>query len=260
VRDTFLPAMNQKLLHRLFPASRISGFTEVDGNVLFYGLVNSCLAEGSVVLDFGAGRGVAGDDSLPWRRRLAATAVNRVTRIAVDVDPAVLQNPLADERFVMAMENGNVRIPVPDASVDMIICDWVVEHLPSPAAVFLEFRRVLKPNGMACIRTSNKWHYAYIVARLLGESRAAQTALRAAQPGRKPEDVFPKLYRANSKRALRASLLEAGLLEKAVFTSDSEPAYVGDSWIGGLIGFGLHRLALLGVLPRTVLIGFASKK
>ncbi len=252
--------MNQKLMRRLFPASRIAGFTEVDGNVLFYNLVNSCISDGSVVLDFGAGRGVAADDPISWRRELAATSLIRVKRIAVDIDPAVLQNPFAGERFVVAVESGNVRIPAADASVDAIICDWVVEHLPSPTDVFSEFKRVLKPGGMVCVRTSNKWHYAYIVARLLGESRAGKAVLRLAQPARKTEDVFPKLYRSNSKRALRELFSEAGLLERAVFTSDSEPTYVGDSLIGGLIGFGLHRLALLGLLPRTVLIGFATKQ
>jgi SAM-dependent methyltransferase len=257
-----LPAidMNKKLMARFFPATRVSGFSEVDGSILFYNLVNSRILEGGVVLDFGAGRGVAAEDPVSWRRGLAATSLVKVRRAAVDVDAAVLQNPLAGERLVMSLADGRVRIPMGDSSVDVIICDWVVEHLPKPADVFAEFRRVLRKGGTVCVRTSNKWHYAYLAARLLGESALGARALRRAQPGRKDEDVFPKLYRVNSARELRLAMAEAKLAELAVFTWDPEPAYVGESNVGGVVGFALHRLALLGVLPRAVLLGFAIKE
>jgi|HubBroStandDraft_1064217.scaffolds.fasta_scaffold249572_2 SAM-dependent methyltransferase len=251
--------MNPKMLNRLFPATRVSGFSETDSTVLFYNLVNSLLAEGSVVLDFGAGRGVRSEDTVPWRVKLAVTSLISVRRVAVDVDPAVLQNPFAKDRFVMPLERGRVRVPMEDASVDVIICDWVVEHLADPAEVFLELKRVLRPGGSVCVRTSNKWHYAHLAARLLGSSKAGALALRRAQPGRKSEDVFPKLYRANSTRSLRSAFAKAGLRESAVFTWDPEPAYVGGSVPGAVVGFGLHRLALLGLLPRACLLGFATK-
>jgi SAM-dependent methyltransferase len=251
--------MKPSLLKRLFPAHAVAEFSEVDGTVLFYNIINSRLRAGAVVLDFGAGRGCAVEDRVAWRRALAATSLVPVKRIAVDVDPAVLENPFASEKHVMPIVHGAVTIPVADSSVDVVICDWVVEHLPDPLAVFAEFNRVLRPGGMVAVRTSNYYHYAYLLAGLLGEGKLAHYVLSKAQPGRKEQDVFPKLYRANNRRALCAALRGAGLASVTAFTWDPEPAYLGNSSLPNLIGFGLHRLALAGILPRACLLGFGSK-
>ena len=40
-------------------------------------------------------------------------------------------------------------IPVPDASQDYVISSHVIEHCADPIGVFLEWRRVLKPGGVA---------------------------------------------------------------------------------------------------------------
>lgn len=251
--------MNSKFKQKVYPSIRVAGFSEVDGSVLFYNFVNSRLRDGDVVLDFGAGRGLAADGSLAWKKQLSGTAFRAVKRIAVDVDPVVKENPFASEHHVMPIEDGRVRIPLADSSVDLVICDWVVEHLPSPGDVVAEFNRVLRPGGTVAIRTSNQWHYAYVVARLLAGSSMEARVLKKAQPGRKEEDVFPKLYRANTRRALQTIFRNHGFTQSAVFTWDPEPAYVGNSYLGSLVGFVLHRIAMLGLLPRSCLFGFAIK-
>jgi len=38
-------------------------------------------------------------------------------------------------------------IPVPDASVDVVLCTEVLEHVAEPIAVIAEFARILKPGG-----------------------------------------------------------------------------------------------------------------
>lgn len=40
------------------------------------------------------------------------------------------------------------QIPEPDESYDAILCSEVLEHLPDPALVFSEFKRLLKPGGI----------------------------------------------------------------------------------------------------------------
>jgi ubiquinone/menaquinone biosynthesis C-methylase UbiE len=42
-------------------------------------------------------------------------------------------------------------IPLPDQSVDAIMCTEVFEHLPNPAEALKEFRRLVRPNGYLLI-------------------------------------------------------------------------------------------------------------
>ena len=42
-------------------------------------------------------------------------------------------------------------IPLPDASVDAIMCTEVLEHIPDPIAAIKEFNRLLKPGGYLLI-------------------------------------------------------------------------------------------------------------
>lgn len=44
-----------------------------------------------------------------------------------------------------------VNIPLPDQSVDAIMCTEVLEHIPNPIAALKEFSRLLKPNGYLLI-------------------------------------------------------------------------------------------------------------
>lgn len=47
-------------------------------------------------------------------------------------------------------------IPLPDHSVDIIYCSEVLEHLLDPAPFISEWRRVLRPGGMALVTTPNE--------------------------------------------------------------------------------------------------------
>ncbi|MDB5206503.1 MAG: methylase involved in ubiquinone/menaquinone biosynthesis [Flavisolibacter sp.] len=44
-----------------------------------------------------------------------------------------------------------INIPLPDQSVDAIMCTEVLEHIPNPVAALKEFTRLLKPNGYLLI-------------------------------------------------------------------------------------------------------------
>lgn len=172
------------------------GFSPTNGTIDFYLRVSTFLRSDSVVVDLGAGRG-------GWYHVEKNALIRRIrdikphvkTFIGVDVDPAVMTNPTTTENRIM---EGN-RIPVEDASVDVIICDYVIEHIDDPQAFMAEINRVLRPGGVFCARTPHSFNYVSIAARLVPNSRHT-SVLSGVQPARQTEDVFPTRYRMNTLR------------------------------------------------------------
>lgn len=84
------------------------------------------------------------------------------------------------------------RIPAEDASVDRVICKNVLEYVPDLHATLLEFRRVLKPGGLAHAIDSD---WGALIIEPLGPERVARL-LTAAQPAYKEPLAGRKLYGA----------------------------------------------------------------
>ena len=77
----------------------------------------------------------------------------------VDVDPDLLARARAHAR-VKYIQSTPDRIPLPDASVDVILSYDVFEHVADPPALLSECRRVLRPAGMVLIGTWG-WGHPY---------------------------------------------------------------------------------------------------
>jgi SAM-dependent methyltransferase len=199
------------------------GFTEVDGTIAFYTRVSALLSSEMVVCDFGCGRGAHQDDRVPYRRQLRNLR-GRVARvIGVDVDPAASDNPSIDEFRSI----DGTTWPVESRSCDLVLADCVLEHLAQPSDFFSECARVLRPRGVLCARTPNQWSYFGVVNRLVPSAARARLLLRA-QPERGEEDVFPTLYRCNSRGRIRKQLRAHGF-RGTVLGHEAEPAYFGFS-------------------------------
>lgn len=98
------------------------------------------------VLDLGTGTG----SLLPF----LGSYVDRV--IAVDLSPGMLSR--ARERIrsegpdsVRFLKADTERLPLPDASVDGVVANMILHHLPHPEAALREMARVLKPEGRGVI-------------------------------------------------------------------------------------------------------------
>lgn len=50
-------------------------------------------------------------------------------------------------------------LPIKNNSIDTIICNQVIEHLPNPSELIDEIYRVLKPDGYCIISTNMAWIY-----------------------------------------------------------------------------------------------------
>ncbi len=83
-------------------------------------------------------------------------------------------------------------------------------------------------------------------------SRLHALMLRRAQPERKSDDVFPTVYRCNTRALLTATLAQHGF-DAAVYTSEDEPAYLTFSALAYRLGLAHRRFA-----PRSILIGLVA--
>lgn len=113
----------------------------------------AALEPGQVVLDLGSG---AGFDCF-----LAGPKVGEAGRvIGVDMTPAMLDKArtnLASYRASTGLDNVEFRLgeiehlPLPDASVDVVISNCVINLSPDKPAVWREIARVLRPGGRVAV-------------------------------------------------------------------------------------------------------------
>lgn len=220
--------MNNK--ERFYPEAKFGGFTDIDGTIAFFGRINSLLDSSFVVLDVGCGRGGYKGDSIPFRRNLRILKGKVAKVIGIDVDQEAHANPFIDEFHLIQ----GYSWPLESNSVDFIICDNVIEHIPNPDQFFLEIRRVLKSGGYLCIRTPNRWGYPAVAAKLIPNKYHSKVT-SFVQDGRKEEDVFPTLYRCNSIPKLR-NVMERNGFECLVYGYEPEPSYLSFSKVAYYLG------------------------
>jgi SAM-dependent methyltransferase len=236
---------------RFYPESRFGGFTDSDGTIAFYLRVAALLEPSFTVLDFGCGRGAYTDDPLRIRRELRIFKDRAARVIGLDTDPAAESNPFLDRFHLLE----NDFWPVEDETADLIVCDHVLEHLPSPTAFFAEAYRTLKPGGYLCIRTPNAWGYPALASRLIPTFLHLRV-LKRAKERLKPQDVFLTYYRCNTLPAIRHAL-RAHAFDGIVYGFRAEPSYLAFSPITYWLGVLYQRFAP-GFLC-TVLFSFSCK-
>ena len=238
-------------MNRHYPETSFGGFTDVDGTVIFFSRVNAMLRPTDVVLDVGCGRGAYTTDSVPYRRNLRVLRGKVAKVIGIDVDPAGESNEAVDEFRLIDSSTW----PVESDSVDVVLADWVLEHIADVPQFLGECRRVLRNGGLLCARTSNVMSYVGMLSRVIPNNLHSR-ALTVAQPERKAQDVFETTYKANTVRRLRSALKKAGF-ESVVYGYDSEPQYLAFSRIAYRIGVFHQRHAPSIIKPS--LFAFARK-
>jgi SAM-dependent methyltransferase len=109
------------------------------------------LKPGQWVLDVGAGQG-----SFPGAEFACAW-------LAVDDDPAAFTTPVRYARVV----GKSHRLPVRDASIDLLICHHALEHLAPLDESLAEMARVLKPGARCYVSVPNGYGLCDAVYRLV---------------------------------------------------------------------------------------------
>jgi ubiquinone/menaquinone biosynthesis C-methylase UbiE len=215
---------------RFYPEIEAGGFSRVDGTVAFYQRVNALVGTDSTVLDIGAGRGVGHiDDPVKYRRDLR-NFKGRVASIhGIDIDEAVLENPSLDAAALIK----NDTFPAQDNTYDLAFSDFTLEHVTDPVLFEAETRRVLKKGGWFCARTPNKNGYIALASRIIPDQHHPKI-LSAVQPHRKAEDVFPTIYRLNTKKDI-TQYFSPKNWDAFIYTHKAEPAYFGSSKFGWIM-------------------------
>lgn len=180
--------------------------------------------------------GEYGDDPVQFRRRLRVLKGKVKRVIGLDVDPHAANNPFVDEFH--RIDDG-APWPIKSDSIDLVLCDNVLEHLERPDWFFAEAHRVLVRKGYLCIRTPNVLSYVGLISRLV-PNRWHPAVLRIAQPGR--GQSFPTAYRCNTVWRLRRALARHGF-DGVVYGYEAEPSYLGFSQLAYRLGVWHQRLA-----------------
>ena len=104
------------------------------------------LCAGRDVLEAGCGEGYGAD--------LIASAARRV--IAVDYDAAAVAHVRVRYPRVQVLAANLASLPLPDASVDVVVNFQVIEHLWDQPQFVTECLRVLRPGGLLLMSTPNR--------------------------------------------------------------------------------------------------------
>lgn len=176
------------------------GFSAGDGTVEFFSRVNALVSATHRVLDLGGGRGgwIQTDPS-SFRRALRDLKSKCTDFVVADIDDAVLSNPTSHRNVLLKVGEP---LPFDDGTFDLIVSDYVLEHVEDPQSFAREVDRILKPGGYFCARTPHKYQYVSLAASLIPNS-LHRRVLKCVQPSREEVDVFPTAYRLNTLRQVR---------------------------------------------------------
>ena len=177
---------------------------------IFLAHLDAAAGDARLVYDVGCGSGELCSHDLRSSDRMV---------IGVDADPAVARNP-----WVSVAVRGSLSVlPFADASADLVVARYVLEHIAHPAQAFCEIARVLRPGGRFVLLTPNAYHYVALISRWTPDwvHRAAKAGHGVAS-----EDVFPTHYRANTRRAIGALATSAGFAVTRLEYHETSPNYL----------------------------------
>jgi ubiquinone/menaquinone biosynthesis C-methylase UbiE len=144
------------------------------------------LAGGERVLDLACGTGVVA--------RIAAQRVGPHGRVTgIDLNPGMISVarslPAPDGALIEWLEGSALAIPLPDASVDVVLCQQGLQFFPDKALALREMRRVLDRGGRVALSVwSSAGVYnsavAEALARFVGEDTASRFRASRNAPGK----------------------------------------------------------------------------
>jgi SAM-dependent methyltransferase len=138
------PAVLTLTGERTIPDLDIENYWFRRHQVVYQRLATHCV--GRDVLEAGCGEGYGAD--------LLADTARRV--VAVDYDESAVAHVRSRYPRVEVMQANLAELPLPDASMDVVVNFQVIEHLWDQAQFVTECARVLRPSGLLMMSTPNR--------------------------------------------------------------------------------------------------------
>jgi 2-polyprenyl-3-methyl-5-hydroxy-6-metoxy-1,4-benzoquinol methylase len=175
-------------------------FGYFSGTAWYEATVDGLVTEATHWLDVGGGKSI-----FPNNRRLS-TSLSQRCALLVGVDPSdnIAGNPYVHERANCTIEDYTT-----DREFDLATLRMVAEHIRDPRVAIESLARLVKHGGKVVIYTPNRWSPVSVAASII--------PFWLHQPithflwGTKEEDVFPTVYRMNTRSRLRRLFQEGGV-------------------------------------------------
>ena len=168
----------------------------------FREMFNEVFSPGAVVLDAGCGR----ESAVP-------VAEGVETRVGVDISRSFLEgNRNVHFKVVADLES----LPFKDSVFDIVISQFVAEHLKNPEKVIGEFGRVTKNQSHILILTTNALNYIAVATRLM--PFLVQRFIKRRFLKIPDDEIYAVYYRCNTVFRLNRMMRRTGFRsEKVVF-------------------------------------------
>ena len=199
---------------REYLSTRIKRFypTFQNGGQIFRDLITQNKNTNAVILDAGCGDGGVLTQYKNQFQKL----------IGVDNNLDLLtNNSHLDEKIHADLSS----IPLPDTCIDLVISDFVLEHIQNPESVFQEIYRILKPSGVFLFRTTNVYNPVMWLSKLL--PLFLHKTLRE-KILKKQEETHETFYRANTWSTLVHHGKKSGFSSTQLFRAGN-PEYLSFS-------------------------------
>jgi SAM-dependent methyltransferase len=223
--------ISEEIFQRFYPNFQLAE-RWFAGAAAFYGWLRRYTNPRTVMLNLGAGG--------PAARHRIKVFKGEVARVAgADIDPEVVDNPELDDAHVITPGGP---LPFANESFDLVLSDWVVEHVAEPGPFLSEVARVLRPGGSYFLRTPNKHHYVGFIANMTPHWFHELVANRARGMNSSDHEPWPTYYRLNSRRVIEQAGCAAGFRLVEVQIWEGPPVYLVFNSLPFVLGVGYERL------------------
>lgn len=184
------------------------------------------------VLDLGCG--------LPSRNPIKRLKGEAARVVGADIDPAAQSNDEVDEVVIFS---GRI-LPFDSGDFDIVVCDYVMEHIEEPSEFLKEIHRVLRHPGYLFFRTPSKYHYVAMMTRVIPNSWHNNISLRLRGMSNDNHKTYPTFYKFNSKRDIFRHSISSGFSRHCIDIKfiECEPSYLLANRLTFAIGMGYERI------------------